>query len=190
MPDTSLPVAAGPRTDILDSNQEGWARAEASDLEERMKTAVYLVACGSSYREAAKAVGYEDHASVYRATRRYGISSATSERIIERCRRVADLSLEELERRLTEDPSQFSAKELGVVGGIATDKLAKKERWGLSHDELAPGVSPLMKLCKLAAEGKLDLSIKVKTAPTTPEELARLGEGKVLEGEVVESDEV
>jgi hypothetical protein len=150
-----------------------------------MMKAVCLVACGThSFREAAKTVGYEDHASVYRTCRRYGISSATSERIIERCRRVADLSLEELERRLTEDPTQFSAKELGVVGGIATDKLAKKERWGMVDDAVPEGESALAKLCRAAAEGRVDLSIQVKAPPTTPEERAAIGEGKVLEGEV------
>ena len=76
-----------------------------------------------------------------------------------------------------------------VVGGIATDKLAKKEQWGMVDDAVPEGESALFKLCRATSEGRIDLSIQVRPAPTTPEERAAIGEGKVLEGEVVESDQ-
>ena len=44
------------------------------------------------------------------------------------------MAAEELEERLADAPDQFAPKELAVVMGIATDKIAKKERWGLTDD--------------------------------------------------------
>ena len=168
MAEADLPALPEARDDILPENTEPWARIEASALGARMKRALRRIACGETYREAAQAEGYATHSDVYRMAQRYRLVNATSERIVNRCRNVADLSLEELERRLTEDPGAFSAKELGITAGIATDKVAKKERWGLIGDISSRGESPLEMLSKAAMEGKISLSMEVKPAPPRP----------------------
>jgi hypothetical protein len=78
---------------------------------------------------------------------------------------VADLSLDELERRLTEASEQFGPKELAVVAGIATDKIAKKERWGQIHDRPEGGMSALEQLADAASKGLISMDIEVRPAP-------------------------
>jgi len=168
--ETMLPVS----TSVLPRNEAGWALAEASALGARMKAALFRVACGESYREAAQAEGYATHPDVYRMAQRYGIVSATSERVAGRCLNVADLSLDELERRLTEAPEQFAPKELGVIAGIATDKIAKKERWGLVSDRPEGGMSALEQLADAASKGLISIDIQVRPSPLLPD----LGEGR------------
>jgi hypothetical protein len=130
-----------------------------------MKAALHKAACGESYRDAAQSQGYATHSDVYRMAQRYGIVSATSERIVQRCKNVADLSLDELERRLTEAPEQFAPKELAVVAGIATDKLAKRERWGQVDDRPAGQMSALEQLADAASRGLISMGIEVRPAP-------------------------
>ena len=165
MPKSALPALPEAPGDILPENTESWTKIEASALGDRMKRALRRVASGETYREAAQAEGYATHSDVYRMAQRYRLVNATSERIVNRCRNVADLSLEELERRLTEDPGAFSAKELGITAGIATDKVAKKERWGLSDDESSRRESPFEQLARAAMEGKISMDITVQPAP-------------------------
>ena len=51
---------------IPDELREAWTRLEASGLVPPMKRALARVASGESYRRAAAAEGYEDHAEVWR----------------------------------------------------------------------------------------------------------------------------
>ncbi len=160
-----------PVPEILPRNERAWERVKASSLGERMKRALRRVATGESYREAAQAEGYGTHSEIYRNAKRYGLSSATSERIVERCRNVADLSLQELERRLAADPEAFSTKELDITAGIMTDKIAKRERWGTVEDHGSSEDSPLLQLARAVAEGKLGARLEVHPRPERPEDL-------------------
>jgi hypothetical protein len=115
--------------------------------------------------------------------RRYGVVS--SARLVSRLKYLADQCIEELERRLDHHPEKLSAKELGVVMGIATDKIAKRERWGVGDEAPTEGESPLARLCRAASEGRIDLSIQVKAAPVTLEERLAIGAERVLEVEAL-----
>jgi hypothetical protein len=50
-----------------------------------------------------------------------------------RPRTLAHLSNHEIERRLEEAPEDVSIKDLAMVAGIASDKIAKYERWGVQE---------------------------------------------------------
>jgi hypothetical protein len=95
-----------------------------------MKSALTLVASGMSYREAAAEIGYSDHRDVYRWAKRAGLLEVHSRELVAGYRRIASLSNQEIERRLEEAPQDVSIKDLAVVAGIASDKIARYERWG------------------------------------------------------------
>ena len=80
---------------IPDSLREAWGRVEASKHGPRMKSALARVACGESYRQAADAEAYGDHAKLYRLAKRYGLLSAKKEQILAGSRRVALLANQE-----------------------------------------------------------------------------------------------
>ena len=151
---------------VLPSNAAGLEEAEKSKLGDRMKRAMRHVACGMSAQEASAAVGYANRTEVGRVSKRFNICSHTSERIVARIKDVAALSMEELESRLTEDPKQFAPKELAVVAGIATDKIAKKERWGMADDRPEGHMSALEQLADAAAKGLISMDIQVRPAPS------------------------
>jgi hypothetical protein len=160
MPDPESSALA-PSTEIHPDNVPVWERIQQSSLGPRMKRALGRIAAGQSYREAAKAEGYASHSEIVRAARRYGLQSVTTERLVDRVRRVADMSLEELERRLEADPASFTTKELGITSGIMIDKVSKRERW--SVDDVAGGRgSPMLQQIaeKLLRDGgKLELRV-------------------------------
>ncbi len=157
-PSLPVPVSDG---EVLRENEEAWQRIEGSDVREPLKTALRLVACGYAYRQAAKAVGYASHSGVYEAAQRFGLATANSARLVANFRSVAGLATEELVERLETNPGDFSVKELGITAGIATDKIAKWERWG-SDDTRGQGAeSALERLVRAAEEGKLSLDVRV-----------------------------
>jgi hypothetical protein len=152
--------ALAPPEEVHPDNAPAWDRIEASSLGDRMKRALRRVAAGESFREASRAEGYASHSEIVRAARRYGLQSVSTEQLVDRVRRVADMSLEELERRLEADPASFTTKELGITSGIMVDKLAKRERWG--DDVGASRGSPLLQQIaeKLLRDGgKLELRV-------------------------------
>ncbi len=83
--------------------REAWEAVIAGSHCERMTRALYRVALGESYREAAKAEEYADHKDVWNLAKRYGLVQAKKEQILNGTRRVALLSNDELERRLVEE---------------------------------------------------------------------------------------
>ena len=143
-------------------NEEAWAAIEASTLGDRMKRALRRVAAGESFREAAKAEQYSTHSDVYRAARKFGLISVTKANLVDRFRRVSDLSFQELEQRLVDDPSSFSTQQLGVVGGIAADKVAKAERWGTEPTGGGDAIARLEQIgAALAGQGlRLDVTLR------------------------------
>ena len=135
-----------------------------------MKRALRRVAVGESFREAAKAEQYGTHSDIYRAARKFGLISITKEKLVGRFRRVSDLSFEELEQRLIDDPGSFSHQQLGVVGGIAADKVAKAERWGQEPTGGGDAIAKLEQIgAALAGQGlRLDVSLR-PSEPAQPE---------------------
>lgn len=106
------------------------ARIEALPTNGRMRAALRLVASGWSYREAARAAGYASPKDLHGWAKRAGLLDAHTERLVAGLRRLASLSSQEIERRLEEAPEEISTKDLGVIAGIATDKIARFESWG------------------------------------------------------------
>ena len=61
-----------------------------------------------------------------------------------------------------------------MIAGIATDKIAKKERWGLVSDRPEGGMSALEQLAEAASKGLISMDIQVRPSPLVPD----LGEGR------------
>jgi hypothetical protein len=97
-----------------------------------------------------------------------------SERLVAGYKRIAHLSNQEIERRLEEAPWDVSIKDLAVVAGIASDKIAKYERWGLGEKE-DNGVDRFGELMeRVLAVGGATISLSVEphheAIDVTPEE--------------------
>ena len=166
-------------------NEKGWAAIEKSTLCDRMKQALRLVASGSGYVEASKEVGYATHSDVWRACRKYGLMNVKTKRIMGGNRRIAYLANELLEERLVETPDEISMRDLSVAGGIAQDKIAKKERWG--QEEATTGVMDA--LGSVAAQiVKTGGRLEAKVVTDQGEATLSIGKGEPepIDGEVVE----
>jgi hypothetical protein len=149
---------------VLAQFEMAWEKIGSSPgkIGPRMKDALRLVACGDSYREAAKAVGFSSHGEVFETAKRFGMTASSTTRVVQRIQEVANLSLAELERRLHEDPEQFPSKDLAVIAGITTDKLAKKERWGAAGERPEGDRSALEQLADAASRGLISMDIQVR----------------------------
>jgi hypothetical protein len=65
-----------------------------------------------------------------------------------------------------DDPESIATKDLAVVGGIASDKVAKYEGWGNSTRD--PGTAVAAVVDRLAAlEGRLTITVE-RTSDTEP----------------------
>ncbi len=166
---TADPLATLADIAIPEELRPAWARVEASKHEPRMMRALARVASGESYRQAAEAEDYADHARVWRLAKRYGLLGAKKAQILAGSRRVALLANEELERRLVEKTEEISDRDLTVMGGVAQDKLAAAERRG--GDE--SGTGGIEALVAKLLEGGGTLSLKVKTPDPVLEAEAR-----------------
>ena len=124
MTDDMLPVALDPDVEH---------RIATLPTNERMKAGLRLVAAGVDYRRAAEAVGYQSQKDLHGWAKRAGLLEVHSERLVAGYRRIANLANGEIEKRLEEAPEDVSIKDLAVVAGIASDKIAKYERWGFGE---------------------------------------------------------
>ena len=140
--------------------REAWEAVIAGSHCERMTRALYRVALGESYREAAKAEEYADHKDVWNLAKRYGLVQAKKDQILNGTRRVALLSNDELERRLVEQTDDISTRDLIVAGGVAQDKLASAEGWGRSDASAATGSLDALVTKILDAGGSLKITVK------------------------------
>lgn len=118
----------GSEVDALSmADPKGLVQVQESKAPERVKEALVRVLEGEDYRSAAKAVGYADHQLVYRWAKKLGLTGSHKEELKRLFRELSSLSGRELERRL-QDPAELdrlSTKDLTVVVGIVTDKVAK-----------------------------------------------------------------
>jgi len=128
----SAPAALPALTTPLEPMVE--ARIAALPTNDRMRYALRLVADGWTYRDAAKTVGYASQKDLYGWAKRAGLAEIHTDRLAASLRRVAHPSTQELERRLEEAPEEISTKDLAVVAGITTDKLARYEGLGAAVD--------------------------------------------------------
>ncbi len=152
--------------------REAWEAVIAGSHCERTTRALYRVALGEPYREAAKAEGYTDHADIWRLAKRYGLVQAKKERILAGSRRVALLANEELERRLVEKTEEISDRDLTVMGGVAQDKIAAAER--KSGEE--PSTGSLDARVKKLLDSGASLEIQVKTPDPMRDAIVVTGE--------------
>jgi len=139
---------------------------------DRMREALKLVLDGDSYREAAEAVGLQSHQDLWRAARRLGIGTSSC-RVLDGHRRIARLANDELERRLVHDVDGISTKDLAVIGGIASDKLAKAEAWGRDANSSGnqTGLDRILEALAATGGGRVELSVEpavpaIELAPT------------------------
>ena len=160
--ETALAVIERAERPVLDGNRSGWEAVEKSQFNARFKRSLRHIACGDTFREAAQEEGYADHADLGKAAKKFGLTTASSERVVTRIRNVANLTMAELERRLEEAPEDIASKELAIIGGIATDKLAKKERWGAAGDRPEGERSALEQLADAASKGLISMDIHVR----------------------------
>ena len=158
-PTTDLPA-------IAKEAEEAWTQIEKSNLGDRMKSALRRIACGESIRGAAEAEGYSSHSDVYRYAKQFGIVDVRTNRLIDGHRRVARLSGEELERRLTTEPEKISASQMAVIAGISTDKVLAHEK--NQTDDGASYLSALEKVAAQFAERGKTVELRVSLGPTAP----------------------
>jgi hypothetical protein len=84
-------------------------------------------------------------------------------------REVAGLGAQELRRRLEQEPAAVASRDLSVLAGIATDKVAKFEGWGSSGAAGDATVDKIgVALARLAESGGVELSLSV-TRPAAAE---------------------
>ena len=138
-----------------------------------MKSALRLVATGTDYRHAAEAVGYRSPKDLHGWAKRAGLLEVHSDRLIAGYRRIAHLSNQELERRLEESPEEIGTKDLAVVAGIASDKIAKYERWG-SGETKGPGTIDRWAelLDRVLGQGGATITMKLEHNETGEKEAA------------------
>ena len=163
--------------EIAEEHADAWAKVEAGPLPDQMKRAMRWILAGESCRRAAELVDYKSWTGVWRAAREYGLAAIHSDRIISSARRVANLSGEELEHRLVENPGKFSDRDLVVANGVAIDKIAKRERWDKEEpkaNSLAAFDAIAEKLAKTG--GRLTVTVAVEqpepaidVTPQTPD---------------------
>lgn len=166
--DVGLPCATDDPPPVPEKFREAFDRLEASNVSDRVKRALRWVAAGYSWFEAAEIMGYQDTgiSHVRRHARRYGILSALSstDRLVGQSREIAMRAGEELQRRLEDEPENFSPKELGVTRGIEMDKIANYEGWRSGNG--GEGSSFVTELKKIALErGHVKLSLEVEPSP-------------------------
>ena len=81
-----------------------------------------------------------------------------------------------MEDRITDDPDSVSVKDAAIVAGIATDKIAKKERWG-QVEQAGPSLrDSLLTVAEriVGSPGRLDIHITAGPAEASdPFESAR-----------------
>lgn len=116
--------------------REPWAAVVAGGHEARIQRALFRVACGATYRQAAESEGYADHAALWRLALKHGIVQANKQQILSGNRRVAYLANQELERRLlAESLKDETMRDIVVAGGVAQDKIAKAEGWERANQD-------------------------------------------------------
>jgi len=136
---------------------------EQSQLGGRMKRALILVAKGASVRDAATAEDYATHSDVYRLARKFHLVDLRTKAIVDTHRSVAKLSSGLLEDRLLDDPKTFSGAQLGVISGIATDKVLLHEK--SKTDDGSAYLSALEKMAAGFAASGAGLELKVTVSP-------------------------
>jgi len=154
---------------IPPEHEAAWARVEGSSLNDQMKAALRLVACGEQYREAARLVGYADHSRVYATARKFDLVDLRTQTVIKIDRSISKLAGAELERRLTEKIETITAPQLAVIKGISTDKV-------LAHDKSAKDdgtsyMSALEEVAARVAESGAQLELKVTVKPADPQKV-------------------
>jgi len=148
---------------IAPENAKAWAAVERSQLGNRMKGALRMVASGEPIRAAAEAAKYSSSSEVWKYTRRFGLVDLRTKALVERHRRVSTLAGSEIEFRLLEKPASFSNQALGVLQGIGTDKALAVEK-GAVHDGNAYLVSLEALALRLAETGK-GVEVRVSVGP-------------------------
>jgi len=161
-PDALLPTELDP---------EVQQRIAALPTNDRMKSALRLVASGVDYRRAAEAVGYRSPKDLHGWAKRAGLLEVHSDRLIAGYKRIAHLSNQEIERRLEEAPEDVSIKDLAVVAGIAADKIAKYERWGFGETKETGNANRWAELMdRLLEQGGATLTVKLEHNETGEKE--------------------
>jgi hypothetical protein len=136
---------------------------DAFECSDAIRAGLHLIRDGVVYREAEARDGLASHKDLHVAPKQLGLLSVHTRELVARCKRVADLSAQEIERRLEDDPQSVDMKTLAVVHGIAMDKVARFENWGSRlHDPTASASQFLDRLSQL--EGKIQITVE-RTPP-------------------------
>ena len=164
--DSELEPAAAGLPAVPREAEAALVAIERSQLCDRMKRALVLVARGASVREAAIAEDYATHTDIYRRAKRYGLLDVRTKTIITQHRHVAKLAVGELEERLVTDPDKITTHALGVIGGIATDKVLAHEK--NQTDDGSSYLSALERMAERFAESGAGLELRVQISPAAP----------------------
>lgn len=181
MPRAPRVSAVQAKTGIDDPAEAMRAALRALAHEPHICEALVSVYDGMPVYDAAKEHDCNrDHLT--RLSLRHGLITQTG-RIVSNHRRLAAMATEELERRLIESPQAMSTLELNVVGGTATDKIAKHEAWGQRQESTNPYASGLAQALEAIKDsgGSITLELRVERAERETVEIESVREGPVQE---------
>jgi len=160
--DKALTAAADP-TVRSQEIEAALAEVAASALGPRMQRILQRVAAGSGVRPACDAEGSSSYSDAYAAARRFKIIDLKTSKLIDGQRGVAGLATELLTARLLDSPEKFSGPQLGIVAGIAVDKVLAHDKLG--QDDRGGYISALEKMAERFAESGAGLELKVTVSP-------------------------
>lgn len=155
---------------------------ERSQIQDRMKRALLLVASGSSIKAAAREAGYSGTTNLRQYCQRFGLTRAAPQTkdLLEKTRRVTGMALDRMELLLEDEESDVKLRDLSVVSGIGLDKIAKKERWGTDLEGSQGALSAMETIAEQLK--KQNLRLEVSLRPESVEQAADDG-AIVLESE-------
>ena len=154
---------------IPTEHEAAWAKIEASKIEDRMKRALRMVACGETIKGSAEAAGYASHSDLHRAAKRFGLIDVKTRSLIDTHRHISRLAGEELERRLIENPEDIKIQALAVTGGISTDKVLIYEK--TAKDDGTSYLSQLEKVAERVAASGATMELTVSIKPADPQKV-------------------
>lgn len=143
--------------------EAAWAEVERSNLGDRQRVALRLVAAGMRVTAAAEAVGLANHADVSRNLRRFGFEPPDRQTLGREFRRIAGLSMHEWQRRLEDNPEKVPMNQIQIGAGIATDKVAKAEGWETKQEQ-DPGDRMRQFFAQLGSARRVSLDVDTEPA--------------------------
>ncbi len=142
---------------------------------ERIKLGLRWWLAGDGYRAAGHRV-HLAHSVICDAARRTGLRDAAGDMIKSRLSAnfvelAHESSLTQLQR-LRDDPDAISTRDLGVIGGIAADKVIRLEQLDQAKAAQETTMNAIEKLAMAIQSGKVEIGLTVSAPPVLDAEFA------------------